>query len=1109
MKAKKARLRPLLVGAAIGLGLIGGALVALSISAVHAQIARIQGVNALLAAQNLPNFTLQQRDAIVRAQVTVVHPKMKDLYASERIARFAKMVRQVMSATPAETLPTPAGFLGNQTAILTPGPGAFVLHREADCSITKQLGTYAFNSSLTTPLTIQPGATTPNLEQTLHTDAGLTTTAGVFASGCNDLGSGTGSKRGVYLGKTTSGSNFYAGAGYYSSSTGNALWYGTMATDSMAPDVVSTDASDPGVNALAAGDLDGNGMRDIVGLDALSPTFSVWLANTDGTLKPPTSYTLPGTNTEGGVVADVNGDGKLDVVVATRDANFNEQISILTGNGDGTLNAAQSFSVPQPSGTSNKIETLIAVDLRGSGHLDLVASNGLVLLNNGSGTFTPATAAAFVSTAATSDYGPNLVAADFNKDGKPDLAVDFGEKVTLYLGKGDGTFTVGNSYASIDDVGYISATDLDGDGNVDLFIGLADGGTFGGDQFGPDQAYALMGNGDGTFQGAPVLPFVYMGTNLADLNGDKNIDAIGVNSDLSLTTYLGNGSGSFVASTTLATSPVTVNGSAQTMTNIDSLAIGDIDGDGVPDVVYVATNQNQVSGLYFAKGDGHGGFTAPVALPTPSFVTAPALDIGEAFFNVRLADVNHDGKLDLVYCYNDTNSQTSIFTGGTSVQLGNGDGTFGTPTTIPYYSGAYTSSSPYLPTSRVQLIADLNKDGNPDLVFVTQTSSIDQTLGGYVTKVQVALGNGDGTFGAPTDVAGPDLVVVSIGPGQSSPVALADMNGDGIPDLVILGSDTTYDVEVAIALGNGDGTFKAPIKQIYSGQSLNGIGLAVADFDGDGKQDVAITNPYSLYASGIALGNGDGTLQSTGSVAYSETYFNYDFPLNVGGATVALDLNGDGKIDLIAGSVELLSQAVTAGGGSTGGGTGGGTPDFTVADTPTTGSAAAGSSVNTTVTLTPSNGFAQSVSLSCTGLPAGAACAFAPATVSVSGSAATSALTITTTGSTAMSTPNGFFNPLAPAGTILAALSLPLIIRRRGALRSSASSCLLLLVLVGGALLNACGGDHSNGAGSGGSGTGGSGTGGTPGTPAGTYSVTITATAGTTVHTVAYTLTVT
>jgi hypothetical protein len=113
-----------------------------------------------------------------------------------------------------------------------------------------------------------------------------------------------------------------------------------------------------------------------------------------------------------------------------------------------------------------------------------------------------------------------------------------------------------------------------------------------------------------------------------------------------------------------------------------------------------------------------------------------------------------------------------------------------------------------------------------------------------------------------------------------------------------------------------------------------------------------------------------------------------------------------------------------------------------------------------------------------------------------------------------MSTPNGFFNPLAPAGTILAALFLPLIIPRRGVLRSSAASCLLVLVLVGGALLTACGGDHGNGAGSGGSGSGGSGSGGsgsggTPGTPAGTYSVTISATAGTTVHTAAYTLTVT
>lgn len=1078
--------RPLITAAAVGLGLIMGTTLALSVSAAYAQITRIERANALLAAQSLPNFSTEQRDAIVALQTSILHPKLQDQYASERVARFAKVMMRVMASSGTTPLPTLANFVGNRTAITVPGPGGFVIRRESNCSLTLQLGTYAFSSSLSAPLTVQPAGTTPNYEQTLHAAAGLTTTAGTFASGCSDSRPGIGSRRGVFLGKTSSNRLLYAGAGYYSTSGGNALWYGSMDPSSMAPDTVSVDTSEPGINALVSGDLDGNGMADIVGIDSSAAKFSLWLVQSDGTLASPVSYTLPGSYAEGAVIADVNGDGKLDVVVATRDSGFNEQISVLTGKGDGTLNPAQSFAVSEPPGTAVRIETLIAVDLRGTGHPDLVASNGLVLLNSGSGTFTPAAAAAFLATPASSDYGPNLATADFNKDGKPDLAVDVGQRITIYTGNGDGSFTKGSAYASIDNVGYISATDLDGDGNVDLYAGLADGGSFGGDQFGPEQAYALMGNGDGTFRGAPSLPFVYTGTNLADLNGDKNLDAIGVNADFSLTSYLGDGSGHFAAGPTLTTSPVTVGGTQQTLNNIESLSIGDVDGDGVSDVVYIAINQFTAPVLFFAKGDGHGGFTAPIALPTPSFV-APAFDINEALNNVRLADVNHDGKLDLVYGYTDTSSQTSIVTAGTSIQLGNGDGTFGAPETLPYYSGTAT----FFPTSKVALIADLNKDGNPDLLLLTQTATRDSTLSTYVAKMQVALGKGDGTFNSPVDITGPDLMIQMLSGTQYAPVSLADMNGDGTQDIVALGSSATYDLQVAVALGNGDGTFKTPILKTYSGQFLNGQGLAVADFDADGKQDVAITNPYGLYSSGIALGNGDGTLQSTGDV--NGTYLSYNFSLSVGGATAAADLNGDGKSDILAANVELLSQSA-AGGGSTGGGS----ADFAITQSASSASAAAGTSVTTTITLTPSNGFNQNVALTCSGLPAGAACSYSPASVPVNSAAATSTLTITTTARTAMNSSGVSFNPLAAAGAVLFAFLLPVLVRRNGFAVACSPVYLLALMLIGSGTLTGCGG-HSSGGGST-----------TPGgTPAGTYPVTITATAGSTVHTVTFTLTVT
>jgi hypothetical protein len=1078
-------------GAAVCLGLLVGAGLALSMAAARAQISRIDRVNALFATQSLPNYSTAQRDAIVGLQTSILHPKLQDQYASERIARFAKVMMRVMAGSSATPLPTLANFVGNRTAITVPGPGGFVMRRETNCSLTLQLGTYAFSSSASAPLTIQPAGTTPNYEQMLHVASGLTTTPDSFPNGCSDSRPGIGSRRGVFLGKTSSNHLLYAGAGYYSSSGGNALWYGSMDPSSMAPDVLSTDTSEPGINALVSGDLDGNGMADIVGTDSTAAKFSVWLVHSDGTLAAPVSYTLPGSNAEGAVIADVNGDGKLDVVVATVDSSFNEQISVLTGKGDGTLNPPQSFAVSKPTGTSVRIETLIAVDLRGTGRPDLVASNGLVLLNSGSGTFTPAAAAAFLATPASSDYGPNLTTADFNKDGKPDLAVDVGQRITIYTGNGDGTFTLGNAYASIDNVGYISATDLDGDGNVDLYAGLADGGSFGGDQFGPEQAYALMGNGDGTFRGAPSLPFVYTGTNLADLNGDKILDAVGVNTDLSLTSYLGDGSGHFAAGSTLTTSPVMVSGSQQTLSNIDSLSIGDVDGDGVPDAVYIGIDQSTTPVLFFAKGDGHGGFTAPTALPTPSFV-APATDINEMLSQVRLADVNHDGKLDLVYGYSDTNSQTNTVIAGTSIQLGNGDGTFGAPRTLAYYSG----TAAFFPTSRVALIADLNKDGNPDLLLLTQTSTIDSTLSTYVTKMQVALGKGDGTFNTPADVAGPDLMIQMLSGTQYASVTLADMNGDGIQDIVALGSSTTYNVQVCVALGNGDGTFKAPILKTYSGQFLNGQGLAVADFDGDGKQDVAITNPYSLYVSGVALGNGDGTLQSTGDA--NGTYLNYNFALSVGGATLVADLNGDGKPDIIAANVELLSQVATTGGGSTGTGTG--TADFAIATNPSSGSAAAGTPVTTTLALTPSNGFNQSVTLSCSGLPADASCSFAPATLTVGSGTATSVLTIATAARTALNPRGISSSPLAPAGGILLACLAPCFLRRKATVSAAlCTTVCLVLMLVGAGTLTGCGGHGSGGGAASPSGTG---------TAAGTYPITITATAGSTVHTVVFSLTV-
>jgi hypothetical protein len=1190
------KMRPLTLAlTAIGIAIVVPAVAAFVVPGRFALTDKINTPRIAAVARQHPNFTVEQRSAVQREIEAELHPLWKDLSVSERLARITRFAMHFLlsrGAGASASTVSSAQFLGNLTAIAAPSGEALGLQRQSNCS----LSLYNGNLTLGNNPSNQILGTTANYELVLHDAAALTTHVDAFSNGCVDPTLGIGSRRSVYLGRTTQNESLIASFGYNNVTGNNALYYGTVNPNSMAVSNLSSDSSLPGIAGVAAGDLNGDGMADIIGIDATSASIAVWLAGTNGSIGTATLYALPGNMTEAAVVADVNGDGNADVVVATRSTSGQETISVLTGKGDGTLNTAQSFPVPTPSapnqGASTTIANLVAADLRGSGRLDIVATNGLVLLNDGSGTFTVGTSA-FSPVSSESSYGPNLASGDFNNDGKPDLAVSNGTAISLFLGNGDGTFTAGKSYASIDDVGYVTATDLDGDGNTDLYVGLANGGAFGGDQYGEGQAYALMGNGDGSFQGAPVLPFVYNGNNVVDLTGSGILDAVGVNSNSSITSYLGDGKGGFSAGSTLAISPVTIGGQQYTVSGIDSYAFGDVNGDGHPDLAYIANGFNGPAGtpgVFVALGNGQGGFATPSFYAVPSTLASGDIDINWTIYNLHVADVNKDGKADLIYNYSDTSSKNNTINFGTVVQLSNGDGTYQAPLVIPYRSEAYSNVSNPTETSYVQLITDLNHDGIPDLVFITQSSTIDQTLSTYVSSIQVALGKGDGTFSTPTAVAGPNIMVQSFTDLVPASIAVADMNGDGIPDIVALGAaSTSYDTQVAVALGNGDGTFKAPILTTYTTQYLNNAqGIAVADFNGDGKPDVAMTDPYDPTGSGISLGNGDGTLQTAS--ANGTTLPNLAINLIVSGAGFSADFNGDGKPDLLAGNVLLLSEAAAAvgtaatttslasaaasittgqpltltatvaatsgsivptgtvtfldgtttlglgtlgingsatyttssltagsqtltasyGGSATFAGSSSsaitvtvtaGAPDFTAALSSSSGTVAPGQSATTTVTLTPSNGFSQTVALSCSGLPTGATCSFAPASVGVTGSAATSTLTIATAAATALNSSHQPFNPLVPGAVSLAGLfGLPMVLRRRRTATRWLRRALLALLCVGaGTLLQSCGGGNS-GSGSVGTGSG--------GTPAGTYTLTVTASAGSTTHSATYSLTV-
>ena len=183
---------------------------------------------------------------------------------------------------------------------------------------------------------------------------------------------------------------------------------------------------------------------------------------------------------------------------------------------------------------------------------------------------------------------------------------------------------------------------------------------------------------------------------------------------------------------------------------------------------------------------------------------------------VVLADFNGDGKLDMAVADAYTNRQKE---GGIAVLLGNGDGTF--QPLVQYLSGEGTL---YL------VSADYNGDGNLDLA-VTASNGI-----------TVLPGNGDGTFGSPISSG------VSFYNGE---MVVADLNGDGIPDIVVGGQ---------ALLGNGDGTFREV------GPNLGGLFTAVADFNGDGKLDIAESTSFGIA---IFLGNGDGTFNTPGAYFFA------------------------------------------------------------------------------------------------------------------------------------------------------------------------------------------------------------------------------------------------
>lgn len=683
------------------------------------------------------------------------------------------------------------------------------------------------------------------------------------------------------------------------------------------PRIIPT-SSDP--TGVAAADFNGDGKPDLAYVDGTTYStrvLHVLLGNGDGTFSHGQDINLPigtcGLRCQI-TVADVTADGKLDIIMGSAGTST-ASVVVLVGNGDGTFGQPIVSSFSYGSTFPNLTGRLGVADVNGDGAIDLVVADGAnyqiyVLLGNKTGRF-QFSRAMFAQTA-------GVYLADLNGDGKLDivsLGDIYGAPVYVYLGNGDGTFGAGVYFGA---ASGLILTDLDGDGHPDLvgtkypnqlvfFKGKPDG------TFAPAVAlgttsmpiYSLAavadlnsdGNQDvvvlnpagvGVLLGqagltlGPMQSFVMGNASsfsvaVADFNGDRHPDfAVGTVGGIAI--MLGVGDGTFASGGDL----YDMGGA------VGSAAVGDFNGDGLSDIA--VTLPGPAPRLLL--GIGGGKFTLA---PDPN----SSYPYSSAGPTIAAGDFNGDGKLDLAVAL-PTNGTAA---GSPNVFLGNGNGTFSAPipisngvtaiadvnhdsssdiisvtnasSSIAVLLGTSDASFPQVVTSlrnplypQLLGIGDVNRDGKPDVIIGSNNGS-----GGMIG--QVWTGNGDGSFTyANTLPAMPS--------GQIESGALTDLDGDGNVDLVVV-LQSNNSATLGVFYGNSDGTFQSavvsPLARLYTRMS-------VADVNQDGRPDL-ILDDGSLIAVIPNLGN---------------RTFDQEFHYVAGavlGSVVVADVNGDGFPDIV------------------------------------------------------------------------------------------------------------------------------------------------------------------------------------------------------------------
>jgi VCBS repeat protein/putative metal-binding protein len=624
---------------------------------------------------------------------------------------------------------------------------------------------------------------------------------------------------------------------------------------------------------LIGGDLNHDGVTDLIApvVVGTSEVLQVMFGRGDGHFEPgPTLHA--GEIPRPGAIADLDGDGHADIVALNLNT---EVLSVFFGDGRGAFTKAQSV----PAG--GRALAVVATDIDGDGLTDILTANGPGEIEDGSVSVLRGLDGRSFGAPIVWPTIPDPVAlavGRIDEDACPDVAVVNDEGLVATLrGRCDGRLKPGRTF-STPELGSalhgIVLGHFDGDDVLDMAIS------------GFGHVVTFHGRGDGSFDRSKVYDAGDFGAGIAagDLDADGALDlAVGGAQILS-----GDGLGGFVVHPELGRGGSSVvigrfagpraddvafggwvylardagGHAAATPTFANALAAADLNGDGNQDYVVAGGQEvNSDTGAALARASVVLGSTSGALTPAGS-VEEPAVGPqGGEFNSVAIADFDGDTYLDLAL---GRPIEHRVY-----VYRGMGDGSFdaGTPRTLEHTLGPSALAA-----------ADLDRDGHADLVATNAATR----------EVSVLLGDGHGGFGAERHFpAGRD--VSPSGVDIDAALAVADLDGDAIPDLAVTSDEST---EVAVLRGVGDGTFRPQTLYATGGGATS---VVAADVDEDHRPDLVVGNSAGDVA--LLLGNGDGTFQAERRVEIDPLDGTIGFPLR--GVAVS-DVDGDGHVDLVA-----------------------------------------------------------------------------------------------------------------------------------------------------------------------------------------------------------------